>query len=236
MTERLRQARRRGGRGGRGLQHPRPALAGAQGDHRLAGRARSRRRARAAAHPLPCARSPPLPLASCCAAGCDLCPSLYMRSCCAREGPVLGRGACKASWGVRAVQGAADARIAEQGVFKYVLLRVSAPRGGSRLLVRGALGLQWHQDNLDAAQRELAPLPPGALVRPLPSRRGHICQPLLSRGDPGGAGASVLDAGSVNGEVMMAGAVFQPPAMQRQVRPLAAGAISAAVAQHAYLR
>lgn len=66
-----------------------------------------------------------------------------------------------------AAQDAADARIAEQGVFKYVLLRVSAPDRGSRLLVRGTLGLQWHQDNLDAAQRELAPLLPHALVRPL---------------------------------------------------------------------
>ena len=60
-----------------------------------------------------------------------------------------------------------DARIAEQGVFKYVLLRVSAPGHGSRLLVRGTAGLQWHQDNLDAAKRELAPLLPRALVRPL---------------------------------------------------------------------
>ncbi|KAK9823045.1 hypothetical protein WJX81_002955 [Elliptochloris bilobata] len=62
---------------------------------------------------------------------------------------------------------APDARIDEQGVFKYVLLRLSAPGGGSRLLVRGRLGLQWHQDHLDAARRELAPLLPGALVEPL---------------------------------------------------------------------
>lgn len=66
-------------------------------------------------------------------------------------------------------QDAPDARIAEQGVFKYVLLRVSAPGRGSRLLVRGTLGLQWHQDNLDAAKRELALLLPRALVRLLRS-------------------------------------------------------------------
>lgn len=52
-------------------------------------------------------------------------------------------------------------------MFKYVLLRLSASGGGgSRLLVRGRGGLQWHQDNLDAARRELLPLLPGAQVAP----------------------------------------------------------------------
>jgi hypothetical protein len=51
-------------------------------------------------------------------------------------------------------------------VFKYVLLRLRAPGRASRLLVRGRAGLEYHQDNLDAARAELAMLLTGAQARP----------------------------------------------------------------------
>ncbi|KAK9804810.1 hypothetical protein WJX72_006897 [[Myrmecia] bisecta] len=44
----------------------------------------------------------------------------------------------------------------DEGVFKYVLLRVSDAQGSSKLVVRGSAAASWHQDVLDAASREAA--------------------------------------------------------------------------------